>query len=521
MSDELATTSCPPATTRSHSTAIGHLIHHGRVLVATALFAAALGVRLYHINDPPLQFHATRQYRSLLIARSYYFDSQADVPQWKKQIASISRQRQGMLEPPILAAVVSLAYRLTGGEHFWIPPLLSSIFWLIGGGFLYLIALRLAGPTAALFAAAFYLFLPFAIVASRSFQPDPLMIMLLLASVFAVLRYHESPSYMRLGVAAVTAASAFMVKPACLFTIVGAFVALAVSKQGVRRGLMSRDTLLFCAIMLLPTLTIYLYGLWTARFLLGEAEKTLLPQLWFSRFFWRSWLANIGLTVGWGPFVGALFGVLLFGDGLPVALMIGLWVGYVVFGLVFNYNLATHDYYQLQLIPVVALSIGPVAALLMNALRQRRPNLPWPIGSWGILLLPLCLAIAVAKARLDNPDTAREVRSKEEIGEQVNHSSRNIFLSGDYGVPLEYHGLLSGFPWPLASDLEWERLAGVPGLDAGERFSTWFAKRAPEYFIVEDFHELEQQPDLKRFLTSRFPVVAQTDAYLIFRLKGG
>jgi hypothetical protein len=259
----------------------------------------------------------------------------------------------------------------------------------------------------------------------------------------------------------------------------------------------------------------------TGHFLLGEAEKTLLPQLWLSQFFWRGWLANIGLTVGWAPFVGALLGVLLFRGGLPVALMIGLWLGYLVFGLVFNYNLATHDYYQLQLIPIVALCIGPMVSLLMDELRQRRPNLPWRMCSWGIFLLPLCLAIAAAKARLNNPGTAGEVRSREQIGQQVNHSSRTIFLSGDYGVPLEYHGLLSGFPWPLASDLEWERLAGVPGLDAGERFSAWFSKQAADYFIVEDFQEFEHQPDLKRFLTDRFPVVAQTPDYLIFKLKGG
>jgi hypothetical protein len=101
----------------------------------------------------------------------------------------------------------------------------------------------------------------------------------------------------------------------------------------------------------------------------------------------------------------------------------------------------------------------------------------------------------------------------------VNHSSRTIFLAGDYGVPLEYHGLLSGSPWPLASDLEWERLAGVPALDAEARFLRWFAPRRPDYFIVQDLREFEQQPDLERFLTDHFPMVAKTPDYLIFKLK--
>ncbi len=34
------------------------------------VFAAAIAVRVYHITDPLLEFHATRQYRSAMIARA-------------------------------------------------------------------------------------------------------------------------------------------------------------------------------------------------------------------------------------------------------------------------------------------------------------------------------------------------------------------------------------------------------------------------------------------------------------------
>jgi hypothetical protein len=109
------------------------------------------------------------------------------------------------------------------------------------------------------------------------------------------------------------------------------------------------------------------------------------------------------------------------------------------------------------------------------------------------------------------------VALQRDIGEQVRHSRRTIFLSGDYGVPLEYHGMLCGTSWPLGWDLEWERLAGRPVLGAQERFERRYAEGAPEYFIVEDLEEFAKQPDLGRFL-SRFPVVAQNDDYLVFAL---
>ena len=209
----------------------------------------------------------------------------------------------------------------------------------------------------------------------------------------------------------------------------------------------------------------------------------------------------------------------MFRQGLPRALMIGMWVGYFIFGLALNYNLATHNYYQLQLIPIIGLSIGPVIALVMDHLNQIHPQIHWRFASWGVLLLALLLSIGIARSRLVNPNLEHTVKVEQEIGELVNHSTRTIYLSSDYGVSLEYNGLLSGSPWPLASDLEWEQLAGVTTLTAEERYNAWFAKNSPEYFIVEDFVEFDKQPDLKQFL-SRFPIVSQNNDYVIYSLKG-
>ncbi len=49
--------------------------------------------------------------------------------------------------------------------------------------------------------------------------------MLLLAGVFAILRYYDAPSNLRLAVAALISALAFVVKPGSVFTALGAFMA--------------------------------------------------------------------------------------------------------------------------------------------------------------------------------------------------------------------------------------------------------------------------------------------------------
>lgn len=503
---------------KSRISQIGHIRFTWHFFVIALLFIAALGIRLYHINEPPLNFHSTRQYRSLIIARGYYYDSLNTIPAWQKQVAHFSQQKQGLLEPPILEFIVSIGYRVLGGESYWFSRLLSSIFWLIGGGFLYLIGKKIADADAALFGVAIYLFLPFGIVASRTFQPDPLMVMLILASVYAILRYFLAPSNSRLAIAAVLASLSFIVKPGSVFVITGAFVALAISGQGIRKTLMSRALWVFMAIMLVPTFVIYTYGTISGTFLVGEAQKTLLPQLWLTGFFWRGWLNNIGITVGFILFICALLGTMMFRPGIPRSLMIGLWVGYIIFCLTLNYNVATHDYYQLQLIPIIGLSTGPIMAIVMKHLYQIHPQTHWRLGAWSILLLALLLSVGSVRSRLVTPNFEQRLKIEQEIGEKVNHSTQTVFLSADYGVPLEYDGLLSGSPWPLASDLEWERLTGAPSLNAQTRFNAWFAKDSPDYFIVEDLSEFDQQPDLKTFLTSNYPVIAQNEDYLIFAL---
>jgi hypothetical protein len=488
-----------------------------RWLVLAFLFLAAFAIRLYHSTDPPLEFHATRQYRSLIIARAFYFNHLTSIPDWKKEVAACSQKNQGILEPPIMEAVAATGYRVLGGERVWLPRVLSSLFWLMGGCFLYLIGKRIANADAALFAVGFYLLLPFAVVASRSFQPDPLMVMLILASVWAILRYDSKPSRAWLAGAAVLSSLAFLIKPGGVFVPLAVFLAVAGYRHGIRRGVGSLRFLIFAAITLSPTLLIYSYGVASGTFLVNEAQKTVLPQLWVSPFFWRGWLSQIEETVGFPCFIGALLGTFTFRPGLPRTVMLAWWAGYGAFGLALNYNLATHNYYQLQLIPIVGLALGPVVALVMNHLQELQLARPWRLAVWATWCLAVALSLAAARAQLIDPSAGRKVAIQETIGEQVRHSTKTIFLSADYGVPLEYQGLICGTSWPLGWDLEWEQLAGRRVLGAEERFNSRYAHDRPQYFIVEDISEFRRQPDLGRFL-SRFRVVAQTEDYVIYDL---
>jgi len=91
-----------------------------------------------------------------------------------------------------------------GGEQLWIPADLGAV---LAAGRSFLAAHRGGDGVAArgVDRAGVYLFMPFAIMASRSFQPDPMMVMMMLVSLRLLLRYDSEPMTNRF--VAVTAAA--------------------------------------------------------------------------------------------------------------------------------------------------------------------------------------------------------------------------------------------------------------------------------------------------------------------------
>ena len=534
-----------------------------RLIVIGFLFIAALVIRLHNITAPPLDFAPGRQYFSANFARAYYFETSESIPEWRKQVSRATVQKQLSLEPRIMEHAAVLGYRIVGGEHLWVPRLLSSIFWVIGGAFLYLIAKKIVSIDAAIFSTAFYLFLPFGISASRSFQPDSLMVMMLLFSLFLILRYYEQTSISRLLIAANVSALAMFIIPLCLFLIFGAFISLAVYRrvmnrtglyQGIWKSVLSKDFLIFTVVSLCPTIIYYGYGTFIARGdLYHHLQGTFFPQLLLELSFWKKWLIMIGRAIGYTALIGAIIGFFMFRQGYSKALLAGLYIGYFIYGIFATFHIKTHDYYQLQFIPVVALSLGPIGALAINQLRKR----------WYVIALAAVFLTAVIgagfytrhihlkdiyinyKSQLKvlgpiigvNPqfkdflfnDFKREVRIAKEIGEIVGHSTRTIYLDSHNGVHLQFHGELYGSNFPKGCPEDPRERGHIPKTE--ELFSAnyfvvrdvkhrgKYIKYIPQYFIVTDFKMFDEKTVLKDFLIKNFPILVQNNDYLIFDLR--
>jgi hypothetical protein len=372
----------------------------------------------------------------------------------------------------------------------------------------------------AILATSIYLFLPFGVVSSQSFQPDPLMLMLMIASIYTIILYHERPTRSGLFVAGFLSAAAILVKPVSLFIVLGAFFALQYHNKGLNKTLVvDKNILFFVFVALFPTLLYYGYGILNTENLDQQAQKSFLPQLLMQFDFWDGWLKRIRIAMGFTLFLGGILGVFLYPAGWQKTFLFGLWIGYFAMCFAFTYTISTHDYYHLPLFPIIALSFGSIADILIQKLKERTSNPYLNLGVWAILFVALFLSAGTSvQAVAKLPDHNSEIILNESVGEAVAHSTQTIFLAPYDGKPLMYYGKLSGRYWPYWFDIRDEKLWGVKDLSPEARLEILGDGIDPEYFIVTDLVELENQTELKQFLDDNYPIVIDDPRFIVYQL---
>lgn len=479
--------------------------------VLVAMFAAALGVRLQALDVPGVL--VDRDYTSAMFARHYYFDGRPEIPEWRRVMAQKQMARQPTLEPPVTEWLASVAYRLAGREDIRLGRLLAVFFWLGGGVLLFLLARRMVGDDAGVVALAYYLFTPSAVLVSRSFQPDALMMMLFIGSLLAIVRHHQAPRRGTFMSAALVSAVTLVYRPLVMPAIVLAFVLPLVQQHGWRRGFLNRSTLVFTAIATIPAFAYYGYGAFLAKYFQWKLTSSFMFSLYGHQEFWREWfliaVSELGLTF----LVFAAAGLAFVRRGLSRTVLVALGIGYLVFGLAFTYHIHTHGYYQAQLIPAVGIAASPlVVFLVQSAIRSPERWLR------GVPIVVTALIAAVWWTEIRRKLGERRIESREmaaAIGDYVNHSDRVVFLAPFYGLSLQYQGEFTGHYWPRASTYWMYRPKGEQPRNVAQRIAALGFE--PEYFVITHFREYaNNHEDLRRYLETRCTPVILTGEYHIY-----
>ena len=496
-------------------------------LTLVIIFVAAIAIRLYDLTDLPLDFHPTRQLFSALKARGMYYETLSTAPAEQREFAIQQGKLRATIEPEILECLTVFTWKFTG-EQLWVARIYSSLFWLIGGIFIYLLARDLFSKDAALFTTAFYLLLPYAVIASRSFQPDPLMVALILGFWWAVNRWAQSltPNYLipnshptsrfwpYVIIASLLGGLAIFIKLNAAFFVIGGALGATLGRASLRDLVRNKQVWAMAVLGILPGLGWVVYGL-TRGFLGQQFGGRFMPELFLSPNFYLGWAGMLDNVLGLFTFALALLGLLLVNNKPVRVFLLGLWGAYLIFAIFFDYHISTHDYYSLPLVPIAALALTPLAdAILVRMTESAATSRVTRILAASVLTLSLFAVIWMSRVALKSTDYRPQAEFWNQIGEVV-RGHRVVALTSDYALPLAYWGWTSAANWPDSSDIEYHALRG--GTASFEKSFARLTKNK-DIFLVTDLTDLKHQPDLQARL-SGFAVFAEGDGYIIYDLE--
>jgi hypothetical protein len=481
-----------------------------RIYIVVLLLIAGFSLRIYDLTDLPLDFHPTRQLLSLIKARGMYYASLSNIPEEQRQFAIDQWHSKTTFEPELLERLVVFTYRFTG-EQVWIARIYSSLFWMIGGIFLYRLARDLVSENGALFSLTLYLFLPYGVFASRSFQPDPLMLMLTIAFWWTVQRWSRNPiSWVFAILSGIFGGLAILVKFVAAFFVIGAGIgALLLKGDSLRETVRRPQAWVMTVLGILPGASWLVYGVYVTDFLRTKFEGRFIPALLVIPSFYLGWMSMLNIVLGSALIALALLGLFFYRQRIFIT---SLWMAYLVYGIFFDYHISTHDYYSLMIVPIAALSLAPFADLILPQASSFLSKI--------FLFFIFCFGIFATawdiRSQLKETDYRPEAAMWAEIGEMLGPRAKITALTQDYGARLEYWGWERATIWPLYDDLVYH--VGLKG--ANKEFETLFANLTARsgFFLVSMPDELSRQPELKDRLV-QYPVFAEGEGYIIYDLK--
>jgi len=487
-------------------------------ITLVVLFLLGLAIRFYDFSDPALDFHATRQLRSALMARGFYhlWFEDPRVEDWQREMAIEQLQGSEIIEPPLFEMGMALVYKIVGIEQPLIARGFAAAFWMIGAVALYLLARDLTSVDGGIIALTFYTFLPFGVIASRSFQPDPLMVMWIVVTWWAFHCWSQSDSWKWSFFTGLSAGMALLTKNVAVFFLLPAMAAALLVEPGLKTTLRNPKAWTLVGLAALPTIIYTLYALWGLE-LSAQFEGRFFPELLRDPAHYAKWLDEILKIMSFPTLLAGLLGIFIFKKPAQRAFSMALWLGYGIYGLLFPYHFLTHSYYHLPLIPVVGLCLASVAQPVYRQIVDLRFGPLLQACIWIVFAFGVVFQLWEARVELAAEDYRHEPAYWQSIGEVVGHDTQIVALSQDYSNRVAYYGWINPLNWPGVAHFNYRELRGGKPVE----FNDWFANytEGKDFFLVTRIKELDRQPELKTALYDEYEIYAQGDGYVVFDLK--
>lgn len=483
------------------------------LIILITILACGLAVRLFDLTDPPLDYAATRQLRAALMARGMYYKHNQTAPEWKREMA-IAQGNRPIIEPPIVESLVAGTYRIVGGEHVWIARIYTSLFWVLGGLVLFFLVRQMVSLDGAIIALVYYLFNPFGIIVSRSFLPESLMTTLIILAWWTFYRWHHEKTWKWAIIAGLSAGVTIFVKFTSVFFLFGGMAIVILLRKKIKESI--RDAQMWAIVFLsaLPSLLYTIYGVFIVGTLGEQFQGRFFPQLWSDLKFYTQWKNGLDMVAGRNfILVLGLIGLFFLKDRVKLGFLLGIWIGYIIYGFGFSYHFMTHRYYHLPVIPLLAISIGALSEYVFQWVRKFKLQ---NLARVGLLVIVL-LGLGGGYYKLHEKDYRNEPDWYYTVASFVGREAKVVALSQDYGFRIQYYGWIKPRVWLGTKDMEHAALQGAEADPFTERFAKYIA--GYDYFLVTRLNELERQKDLHDELYNNYTIYKEGSGYVIFNLK--
>ena len=197
----------------------------------------------------------------------------------------------------------------------------------------------------------------------------------------------------------------------------------------------------------LPALGYLIYGVFIAGFLGEKFSGRFVPSLLLNPYNYLQWETKASTAAGGVFIMLGLFGFFFAKDKVLRSFLFGLWGAYLLYSLFFDYHVATHDYYHLPLIPIVAISLSPLGEALFARLAESASSRWMRSVVFVILIFGMFSVVWGIRDQMKEVDYRPEAGMWESIGNILDHQFIAIALTQDYGSRLQYYG------WTTATNL--------------------------------------------------------------------
>lgn len=356
------------------------------LLFSIILFFAIL-VRLYRFDGPIADWHSWRQADTSAVSRNFVLSGYDVLHPQYDDISNIQTGKDNPLgyrfvEFPIYNIFQASSYQLIGvltiEEWGRMVTIISSLLSII---FIYCLTAKYANKTTGLFAAFFFAFVPYNIYYGRVILPDPSMVMASLGGVYFFDKWldmkkkKEWNTILYYFLALILTASALLLKPYAGFFALP-ILYLVYKKYGIS-FLKKWELWVFALFSLLPLVG---WRLWMMQYPEGVPANAWLLNgngIRFRPSFFR-WIFFERIT----KLISGYFGVLLLAIGLikiKTVKNFGFFLSFLIASVLYICVFATgnvqHDYYQILVMPTVAMFCG-IGAYVLFINKKRVFSLP-------------------------------------------------------------------------------------------------------------------------------------------------